>query len=86
MYQLAKNREEYERICKLSPLAAAREMGRFEAKLQSSEAPTQAKTTTKAPPPLKPVNAKASASVKDPDSLPYREWKAWREQQMKKGR
>ena len=40
-YELAKNREEYARVNKLPPLAAAREMGKLEAKLSK---PSETKT------------------------------------------
>lgn len=63
-YALAQNREEYERINALSPLAAARELGRIEAGL------TKGKTTTKAPPPMPRVGSQGAArakSIYDPD-------------------
>jgi len=66
MYELAKNREEYERICKLSPLAAAREFGKFEARLNksvSSKEKLEIKTT-KAPKPLAPLGSKGSSVKK----------------------
>ena len=74
MFELAKNRAEYERINKLPPLAAARELGKIESKLaaSSSEAnPKQEiKKQTKAPPPLTPVSSKSVSkekSIHDPD-------------------
>ena len=84
MYALAKNREEYERICSLNPLAAAREMGRFELKFlkqKSSEEKQQLKTT-KAPKPLTPVHSgKSGKSMKSPEDMTFQEYKAWRESQ-----
>lgn len=70
-YALAKDRETYARICKLPPLAAAREMGKLEAKIVSraSEA-KETKKVTSAPQPLSPVGTgKGSArkSINDPD-------------------
>lgn len=77
MYELAKNRKEFEKICKLSPLAAARAMGAFEAKLGKQTQPK----TTKAPPPIRPVGSKASAGVtKSPDEMDFQEYKRWRAQ------
>lgn len=60
MYELAKNREEYERINKLPPLAAARAMGLIEAKLSkaSKEAKPEPKKLTSAPKPIEPVGSK----------------------------
>jgi hypothetical protein len=85
MYELAKNRAELERICRLPAIAAARELGKFEAKLKSSEAPTEIKKT-KAPAPITTVSAKGSGSVKksiyDPN-LSQREFEELREAQLK---
>lgn len=66
MYELAKNRSEYERICKLSPMAAVRELGKIEARISKpseSETKTEIKVP-KAPKPLTPVGAKSGGSVK----------------------
>lgn len=88
MYELAKNREEYARICKLSPVAAARELGKFEARIQpasqESKLDTKDVKKTKAPPPIKPVGSKASASTKSPDEMSFQEFKRWREEQLRK--
>lgn len=82
MYELAKAPDELARICSLSPLAAAREMGKLEAKLSQKESPQIKKT--KAPPPIKPVGAKSSASIqKDPEQMSYQEFKRWREENLK---
>lgn len=82
MYELAKNREEYERISKLSGRAFDRAIGAFEARISGNsqvKKETEVKKT-KAPPPLKPVGSKSSASIeKDPDEMSYEEYKKWRE-------
>lgn len=71
-YELAKDRKEFERICRLSPLAAAREIGKFETrftKATESETKTE-KKTTKAPAPVTPIGAKSGSvkkSIHDPD-------------------
>lgn len=54
-YELAKNREEYARICKLPPILAAREMGKIEARLTPETSETKTKKLTNAPKPLTPV-------------------------------
>lgn len=64
MYALAKNKDEYARICKLAPLEAAREMGRFEEKFLKTDSKKETKTTTKAPPPVKPLGNKTTGSGK----------------------
>lgn len=64
-YALGKNRAELERIAKLSPVAAIRELGKFEAKLSPSQAPQKkTQTATKAPAPPQPVGGKSTATVK----------------------
>jgi hypothetical protein len=77
MYQLAKNRKEFERINALPPISAARELGKFEAKFSKpSETETPTKTT-KAPKPATPIASKSSASAKSPDDMSFEEYKAW---------
>lgn len=88
MYDLAKDPAEYERINKMSPLAAAREMGKREAKMSSavsSQEVTETKTT-KAPPPVKPITGKsASVSTKDPGDMTYQEYKEWHKKKFGNG-
>jgi hypothetical protein len=60
-YALAKNREEMERICALSPIDAAEALGEFKAKFLSKETPK--KQTTKAPNPINPVGGSGSANT-----------------------
>lgn len=89
MYELAKNRAEFERICKLGPLAAAREIGRIESKLQASEAKKpEATKITKAPKPPTPVSGGASGSgYRSLEDVAARgsqaEYEAFRRKQMK---
>lgn len=88
-YELAKNREEYVRVCKLPPLAAAREMGKIEARMspKTSEGTKQeTKKITQAPKPLEPVKAgkgSASKSIFDP-TLSQSEYEKLRREQMKR--
>jgi hypothetical protein len=83
-YELAKNEEEFERINSLSPLAAAREIGKLEAKLKSAQEKPAAKTTTKAPAPISQVGKGSAKVAKDPDNMPYQEFKKWREEQSRR--
>jgi len=63
MYELANNREELERINKLSPLAAAREVGKIEARLSKGQSPDSTKRKkSKAPNPVNPVKGKSDKS------------------------
>lgn len=65
MYELAKNRDALAKICSLSPLAAAREIGVFEAKISSKDQPKQIKQlTTKAPAPISPVGSNTSSAAR----------------------
>lgn len=61
-YHLAKHPETVKRINSLSPLAAAREIGRIEATLSNPAAP-QIKPASKAPAPITPVRSSAPAAV-----------------------
>ena len=61
-YHLAKRPETVKRINALSPLSAARELGRIEATLSSPAAP-QIKPASKAPAPITPVRSSAPAAV-----------------------
>ena len=76
-YYLGKHPVDAERLANLHPVAAAREIGRIEAKLlQQTETATSA-----APDPITPVGSRAKAS-KDPGQMTDAEYLAWR----KKGR
>lgn len=86
MYELAKQRDEYARICQLPPFAAARELGKFEAQIKASS--TQKQVTEikkpKAPPPISPVGSKVSMS-KSLSDMDYDEYRRVRLEQMRKG-
>lgn len=69
-YFLGKNVKEAERIAKLSPMTAAREIGRLEAKFAASA------TVSKTPPPGKTVGARGGASTGLRDDMPLSEWMA----------
>lgn len=86
MYALAKDREEYARICLLPPHQAAREIGKFEQRLALSSPKEITETKiTKAPKPLSPVIAKSSSSGKksiDDPGLSQREYEKMRNEQF----
>ncbi len=88
LYALAKDREELQRICKLSPLAAARAIGKLEASLTSKTSDAkkpETKRTTSAPAPIAPVGGskgKVAKSIDDPN-LSQAEFERIRRQQMK---
>lgn len=85
-YELAKNPEEFEHVCKLPPIAAAREMGKVEARIASkSSEKKQEQKITKAPKPLEPVGGGQSPSVKkSPEEMSYAEYERYRRDQAKR--
>lgn len=80
LYYLGKNPSESERISRLSPVAAAREIGRLEASL-SMPSP---KLTTSAPPPIKSISGGGEPPQKDQEKMTPDEWRDWRNEQLRK--
>lgn len=80
-YVLAKNPDEARRISKMSPLMAARELGRIEAAIAQHgvppSAPAAGRPVSNAPPPARPTPTGASAS-KDPAKMSMDEYVSWR--------
>lgn len=90
IYELAKNREELERINKLSPLALAKEMGKIEFRLKSAAKDSVAETknkTTQAPKPINPIGSKGKQSEKSiyDANLSQKEYEALRAKQRSAG-
>lgn len=88
LYELAKNPDEAKRIALMGPLAAAREMGKLEARLSSpAKAKTEVQKVTKAPRPMEPVGkggkGLVSKSIFDP-GLSQREYERLRAEQIKR--
>jgi hypothetical protein len=80
-YYLAKNRTEAAEIASLPPIAAARALGRIEAKLTT---PAPKPVAPKAPPPPPKVETSAEAIEDDPDNMPIEKWMKWRDKQVRK--
>lgn len=87
-YYLGSNPKEADRIARLSPFLQAKEIGRIEARLAENP---PVKRSTSAPPPIKPVTAKANSApvldTTDPRSMKMStsEWiEAERMRQIKK--
>lgn len=85
LYYLASNPEKSEKICNLSLVKAAREIGKIEVSLGKVEAEPKAepkpkpnKKQSKAPAPISPVRTDGVVD-KDPDQMSPKEYKAWRE-------
>jgi hypothetical protein len=82
-YHLVKNRAEFDRIAKLSPIRAIAELGKLEATLSKAATPSKeepkaeaAKTpaVSKAPSPITPLDASGKTVVhKDPSTMSFRE-------------
>jgi hypothetical protein len=88
IYELAKNREMAERISKLAPLAASKELGKLEARIASRASDEtkkpEPKKQTQAPAPITPVGAKGGKvekSISDPN-ISQREYEALRRKQI----
>lgn len=82
-YYLTKNRVEGVAISKMTPLRAAREIARIEAKLAAGPSPpiNQPQRISNAPPPITPVGSGPSGTTKDPEKMTPKEFAAWRESQ-----
>lgn len=89
MYELAKNRAEFERISKLPAIAAALELGKIVSKIASTSESSNQKPevkTTKAPTPIKPVGSKTGVvkkTIYDPN-LSQGEYEAMRAEQLRR--
>lgn len=77
-YWLGQHPDEAKRIAKLTPLAAAKEIGRIEARLQTPSP----KKPTAAPAPIRPVGTSPSVTP-DPEKMSVSEWMAWRNKQAR---
>lgn len=76
-YHLAKHPDVAQRLNELTPVQAAREIGRLEAQLAQpkTETPTP-KRTTSAPPPITPVRGSNGQFSKAPEQMSDAEWYA----------
>lgn len=79
-YHLATHIEEADRLSRLNPVYAARELARIEAKL---ELPKPNKISN-APDPIKPIGSNESA-VKNPDDMSMDQWMEWRAKTANRG-
>lgn len=75
-YHLAKHPEDAERIARLAPHSAIRELGKLEAKLS---APPAVKKVTNAPAPIETVQGRGPQGSKDPGDMTQDEYRKWRE-------
>jgi hypothetical protein len=73
-YAIASDRALHDDLASMSPVEAARYIGRMEATMTAP----RPRTSTQAPPPVSPVRGQAPAS-KNPRTMSYMEFKAFRE-------
>ena len=88
-YYLAKNPDEASRINSLSPMAAAREIGRIESYVEYEKTQKLKKApVSKAPAPIKPVHSSTSTASKSLEDMTPGEYMAYRNKQeaARKGR
>ena len=87
-YWLGQNPDEASRIAKLSPIQAAKEIGKIEARLaQETEAEPEAiKKPFRKPNPITPVGQKSASSRKGPDEEDMNEYAARRQAELMKER
>ena len=78
LYHLGRNPQEAARICQLPPIAAAREIGKIEAKI----ALTPPRKTTNAPPPINTLSGAGTGAVTDQDSMTTNDWMEARRKQL----
>jgi hypothetical protein len=76
-YEIVKDDEYAERLAAMPPMAAAREVGRLEARIAAEKkkpAAPVSKPVSKAPAPIKPVAAKSGEVKPDPSKMSTDEW------------
>jgi hypothetical protein len=88
-YHLAKNRDEFDRIAKLSPIRAFAELGKLEDKLTAkapAKEPAPAPQVSRAPAPITPLEGKSTTVAKDPSQMTFQELRAHRQAERAAGK
>lgn len=85
-YELASNQAEFDRINSLGAIAAAKEIGKIEAKLLQSSETKEVKKHSTAPTPIRPVSGKAAPVAKSLHDMDYEDYRKTRLEQMNKNR
>lgn len=92
-YFFAKNRDELQRISKLSPIAALAELGRIETRFDVKTEPEPAKPApeavkaSSAPPPITPISATGAGTVvTDPSRMDFKQLRAFERERQRKGK
>lgn len=82
-YELGKNPDEAERIAKLNPIAAIREIGKIESRIADKKAAAEPDAaTTRAPRPPSPVRKTTSVNSEPDDKDDFKTWLKKREAQL----
>lgn len=81
-YYLGKHPETAAQLSALSPLEAAKELGRIETRLAYEREQAKAKPVSKAPPPPPTIEATEPAVSKDPSEMTDAEFAKWRKRQI----
>lgn len=68
-YYLAKHTDIVDKINRLSPMAAAREIGKIESKIEAEKSKSKTAPVSKAPAPINPPRASTSAGLKSLESM-----------------
>lgn len=86
-YELGQHPDEADRIAKLPPVAAVREIGKIEsriaAKTKAAETDDEPPAASSAPKPAVPVRKTSSNPTELRDDIPYKEWLRRREAQLR---
>jgi hypothetical protein len=77
-YELAKQPEVLSKLASLPPVAALRELGKFESKLDLNGEQRRPSAVSKAPPPISPVGQGSTRSTKSSDEMSQEEYRRWR--------
>jgi hypothetical protein len=89
-YHLAQNRDEFDRIAKLSPIRAFAELGKLEDKLTAKpvaeKAAPAAPQVSRAPAPITPLEGKSTTVAKDPSQMNFAELRAHRQAERAAGK
>lgn len=85
VYRLGKDPALAQRISRMTPINAAREIGRIEAAIASQQKPGNGggKSASAAPAPITPVPAGAAKAGKNPDDMSMAEYREWRKSMRK---
>jgi hypothetical protein len=100
-YHFAKNRDEFDRIAKLSPIRAFAELGKLEDKLTAGKPvrdsdgrlvndpnpkPAPSTQVSRAPAPITPLDGKSTTVAKDPSQMTFQELRAHRQAERAAGK